>query len=134
DNGNGLQTWGTLYPARRLPSIDDGQRQVHQDEVRSLPFGRFDAGRPVDRRENLVPVLQDLDQEVAVELDILDDQDPLHGPASAGGGRCEAASAKRSGSVTVNVDPIPTVLSSSMSPPIRRARWRLIESPNPVPP
>jgi hypothetical protein len=38
------------------------------------------------------------------------------------------------GSVNVNVLPIPGVLRTRMSPPIPRARLRLIASPSPVPP
>ena len=36
--------------------------------------------------------------------------------------------------MSVNVEPAPSLLSSVMSPPSRRARWRLIGSPRPVPP
>ena len=37
------------------------------------------------------------------------------------------------GSVTVNVDPLPSVLRTVMSPPIARARSRLIARPSPTP-
>ena len=38
------------------------------------------------------------------------------------------------GTVNVNVDPTPGVLSTEMSPPRMRASWRLSASPRPVPP
>ena len=37
------------------------------------------------------------------------------------------------GSQIVNVEPTPISLSTVMSPPMRRANWRLMESPSPVP-
>ena len=40
----------------------------------------------------------------------------------------------RRGTLTVNVEPSPGTLRNVMSPPISRARWRLIDSPRPVPP
>ena len=45
-----------------------------------------------------------------------------------------ASSAWRSGSRTVKVEPVPTALSTVMSPPMRRPSRRLIARPRPVPP
>src|SRR5690242_12610876 len=43
------------------------------------------------------------------------------------------AHAQVRGSVSVNVDPAPSTLSTVMSPPMTRANSRLIASPNPTP-
>lgn len=53
--------------------------------------------------------------------------------ADIGRGRDETGYFDASGNVSVNVEPAPSTLSTVRSPPIPRARSRLIDSPSPTP-
>src|SRR5215217_5603228 len=71
-----------LEAARGLPAVHHWQRQVHEDKVGMLTPRQLDPGCPIDRCQDLVFVLKELHEQVPVELDVLDNQDSLHGRAS----------------------------------------------------
>ena len=61
-----------------LPTVDDGQRQVHQDDIGMLTRRNLDAFGPIGRREDVVLILQELYDEIPVELHVFDDEDLAH--------------------------------------------------------
>jgi hypothetical protein len=64
--------------AGRLPAIDDGQRQVHEDQIRVRVFRHPHALGTVHSREDFIGVLQELHHQVPVELRVFHHEDPFH--------------------------------------------------------
>ena len=63
----------------RLPAVHDRQREIHEDEIRSVSPRRLHAGRAVGGRHEIEVVLQQLGDELEVQRIVLCDQDLLHG-------------------------------------------------------
>ena len=61
-------------------------------------------------------------------LDVADFSDDLFSPV------LRVIGVESVGSVTMNVDPLPTLLVTSMEPPSILQKWRDMVSPSPVPP
>src|SRR5262249_12708272 len=131
DDGNVAQLGMCLDAPGRLPAVHPRHPEDHEDQARARAPRVRDRIRSVHRDEHRVGVLQDLDEEVAVELLILHHEDALaraHAPARA------SARSRTSGSVRVKAEPLPSSLSATTCPPSSRARRRTMASPSPVPP
>ena len=67
-----------LEAARGLPAVHARQREVHEDQVGLASRRAFERGLAVLGDHQAVAVLEQLHQQIAVELDVLDDEDGLH--------------------------------------------------------
>ncbi len=98
--------------------------------------GPFDGHRAVvDRLHAEALGAQDLAQQIPGDGVILGHQYPGHAlpPAATSGRASLAGGCPRSGRRTVNTDPSPAVLSTSILPPSDATSSRQIASPRPVP-
>ena len=130
--------------ARRLVPVDAGQLDVHQDQIGLLALGRRDPFEPVDRLDQLVAgALQQVADDLAVVLGVLDDEDALRhaAPINTGAGSRPLApaassmiSSTRTGSTTRNVAPLPRAESTEIVPPCISTMRFEIARPSPVPP
>src|SRR5204862_3746705 len=123
-----------LGPPRGIPAVDDGERQVHQDQIGPVELGLGHALFAVHGGDHVVAVLEELDEEVTLQRGVLHHENTLSRRRHACSSIAARSLAYAIGTLTVNVDPRPTALSTVMSPPRRRARWRLMDRPRPVPP
>ena len=84
DDLGGLAAGHGPDPADRLMAVHDRHAEIHQDQVGPPPLELLDGLRPVGRQADLEPDGgQELCQELAVVLDVVDDQHParrLPGP------------------------------------------------------
>ena len=132
------------------PSISP-KRDIHQDQIRHFARGHRDAGGAVVRTTNLEAVtLQAPRQHVAVDLVVFDKKDLMH--RRSPGIRCKSAESEigdeRRGDECIGLAPpgesaaarmvkrlpLPSSLSTRISPPISLQSFWLSASPSPVPP
>ena len=78
DHRNAGRALVRLEEARGLPAVDHRKRQVEENEVGLLLPRERDACGAVHGDEELELVLEELDEEIAIPLEVLDDHDALH--------------------------------------------------------
>src|SRR5581483_661061 len=140
DDGNMLQRRVGLDAARRLPTVHHRHAEIHQDQIGALGRRLPHALLAVDRLRDLVIVFEQLHQEVAVPIGVVDNQNlfSLHHPVpfkTPYPSRLAVSCALYAiGSVIMNFDPLPASLSAAMSPPMSCANFFTSARPRPVPP
>src|SRR5216683_2935085 len=106
---------------QRLDPVHPRQLDIHEDEGRRRCLGQPDPLLRVVGLDRPVPVeLQDVALQLPVLLVVLDDEDQL-------------ARHQRRGNVKVNVDPVPSLLSTQIRPPCSSTNFLASVSPRPVP-
>ena len=123
-----------LQPPRGLPAVEPGQRQVHHDQVRQQRVRAFSSAsvavhgsatrsRRGRRYGAYISRLSSKSSTSRIRARLACGRLP-----HAGGGHLPRAASR------VNVEPLPTWLSSPIRPPSMWARRRQMASPRPAPP
>src|SRR5712691_3972294 len=115
-----------LEPSGRLPPVHHREREVHDDDVRTVGEGLVERLLPVRRLDH--PETregEELGVHLAVVLEVVHHKDER--PLDHGLLPCR-------GTCRVNVEPAPSLLSTVMRPSSMLARRRQMENPRPAPP
>src|SRR6185312_12506283 len=127
DDRNGLEQRIRLDTPRRLVAIDDGQLNIHQNEVRAARFSGGDSFRAVLRLDHVEPAArQEIAQDLTIVFVILNHENSFSHACSSG-------TSAFTGMLTKNVDPCPSSDSTQIRPPCSSTMCLAIARPRPVP-
>src|SRR6266700_6059938 len=128
DDGNGMQHRVGLQAPSGLVAVENGQLNVHEDEVRPVRFRRGKSCLAVHGFDHFeIGAREQIAQDFPIVFLILDHQDALAHDFPA-------CASTRTGRVKWNIDPLPGSDSAQIRPPCISMMRLAIDSPRPVPP